>query len=186
MKVYADVYNMVLKELKMSLTAINGKKVEEMIDMICSAEKVFVIGVGRVLLMMQAFAKRLNHLGINANYVGAINEEAITGRDILIVGSGSGESAVPVAITKIAKKYEAKIIYIGSNASSKIKEIADLFIRIPCKTKLNLKDEIKSRQPMSSLFEQSLLLFGDIVSYMIINKKNLDMEALWNKHANLE
>ena len=49
----------VLKEINAALGAVDGKKVEEMIEMICLAEKVFVIGVGRVLLMLQAFVKRL-------------------------------------------------------------------------------------------------------------------------------
>ena len=50
----------------------------QLLNMICDSEKVFVVGVGRVMLMLQAFAKRLNHLGITANYVGAIDEPAIT------------------------------------------------------------------------------------------------------------
>jgi 6-phospho-3-hexuloisomerase len=176
----------VLKEIKTALDAVDGKKVEEMIEMICLAEKVFVIGVGRVLLMLQAFVKRLNHIGINANYVGAINEPAITAKDVLVVGSGSGESIVPVAISKVAKKHNARIIFIGSNTKSSVGEIADLFIRIPCRTKLNLEDEIASNQPMSSLFEQSLLLFLDIAVLMIIKRKSLDLKTLWYKHANLE
>jgi 6-phospho-3-hexuloisomerase len=186
MQDYENARVMVLEELDKTLCTINAKKVEEMIEMIFSAEKIFVTGVGRVLLMMQAFAKRLNHIGINANYVGAIDEPAITEKDILIVGSGSGETAVPVAIARIAKKYGAKIIHIGSNAKSTVGEVADLFVRIPCRTKLNREDEIESKQPMSSLFEQSLLLFGDIVVFMIIKRKNLDTKALWHKHANLE
>jgi len=186
MEDYENARSMILGEIRIALGAIDAKMVEEMIEMICSAEKIFVIGVGRVLLMMQAFAKRLNHIGINANYVGAIDEPAITEKDVLIVGSGSGETAVPVAIARIAKKHGARIIHIGSNAKSTVGEVADLFVRIPCRTKLNREDEIDSKQPMSSLFEQSLLLFGDIVAFMIIKRKNLDIKALWCKHANLE
>ena len=93
----------VLSELQGVFDTVDEKQVVELTEMICSAEKVFVVGVGRVLLMLQAFTKRLNHLGIEANFVGAIDEPAITDKDLLIVGSGSGESAVPVAIVKIAK-----------------------------------------------------------------------------------
>lgn len=186
MEEFVKARSMVLEELNTSLSLINTEQVEEMIEMIYSAEKIFVIGVGRVLLMMQAIAKRLNHLGFDVNFVGAINEPAITENDVLIVGSGSGETAIPVAITKIAKKYSAKIICIGSNKNSTIAGIADLFVRIPCRTKLNLEDEIESNQPMSSLFEQSLLIFGDIIAYMIIKNKDLNIKTLWKKHANLE
>ena len=184
---FQEKKEIVLKELNRSLGEVDAEKVEQFVAMICSAEQVFVTGVGRVLLMLKAFAKRLNHLGISANYVGAVNEPAITEHDILIVGSGSGESVVPLEIMKIAKEYKANIIHIGSNQRSSMSDYEDLFIRIPCSTKLALEDEIKSEQIMSSLFEQSLLLLGDIVAMMIVEKKNIkDMHTLWKMHANLE
>ena len=177
----------VLSELQGVFDTVDEKQVVELTEMICSAEKVFVVGVGRVLLMLQAFTKRLNHLGIEANFVGAIDEPAITDKDLLIVGSGSGESAVPVAIVKIAKKYNAKIAHIGSNANSSMIPYEDLFVRIPCSTKLDLPDEIKSNQVMSSLFEQSLLLLGDMIALLIVDKEGItDLHSLWRKHANLE
>ena len=184
---YKDNSKLVINELSTTLNAIDEKQVDQLVTMICDAEKVFVVGVGRVLLMLQAFEKRLNHLGIDAYYVGEINEPAITEKDLLIVGSGSGESVFPLSIIKIAKKYDAKTAHIGSNANSSMTEYEDLFVRIPCSTKLDLPDEIKSKQIMSSLFEQSILLLGDVVAKEISERKHItDIHALWKKHANLE
>lgn len=59
-------------------------------------------------------------------------------------------------------------------------------VRIPVRTKNYLEDEIDSVQPMTSLFEQSLLLFGDVVAKMIIDERQIDMKSLWRYHANLE
>jgi 6-phospho-3-hexuloisomerase len=184
---YKENSELVINELQTTLNAIDEKQVDQLVTMICDAEKVFVVGVGRVLLMLQAFEKRLNHLGIDAYYVGEINEPAITEKDLLIVGSGSGESVFPLSIIKIAKKYGAKTAHIGSNANSSMTQYEDLFVRIPCSTKLNLPDEIKSKQIMSSLFEQSVLLLGDVVAKEIAERKQItDIHALWKKHANLE
>ena len=183
---YAEIKTMVLDELNLSLSAIDPKCVEMFIEMIICARKVFAVGVGRVQLSLLSMVKRLNHLGIDANFVGEINKPAITKNDLLIVGSGSGETGIPVTIAIIAKKYNAKIVHIGSNSSSTVSSLADLVVRIPCRTKLSLEDEIDSKQPMSSLFEQSLLLFTDIVACMIIGRKKLDMKELWQTHANLE
>lgn len=183
---YSLTQDLIINEIKTSMKTVENKKVEEMVEMICSANKVFVVGVGRVLMMLQAFVKRLNHIGIEAYFVGEINEPAITDKDLLIVGSGSGESVIPVAISKIAKKYNAKIIHIGSNPKSTVGAVADLLVRISCRTKLGLDDEIQSQQPMSSLFEQSLLILCDITAYLIIEKKHIDINTLWLKHANLE
>ena len=54
------------------------------------------------------------------------------------------------------------------------------------RTKFYLEDEIDSCQPMTSLFEQSVLLLGDVLAKMIIERKQLDMKGLWQYHANLE
>ena len=89
--------------------------------------------------------------------------------------------------TVLNAKFGPKIIHIGSNAQSSMTPYEDLFVRIPCSTKLNLPDEIKSNQIMSSLFEQSLLLIADITALRIADMKNItDLHALWRKHANLE
>ena len=67
-----------------------------------------------------------------------------------------------------------------------MKANTDIFVRIPVSTKLNLPNEVPSVQPMTSLFEQSLLLLGDTLALMIIREKNIDMKSLWQYHANLE
>lgn len=64
--------------------------------------------------------------------------------------------------------------------------VADFMVRIPVRTKQYLPDEIDSCQPMTSLFEQSVLLIGDILAKLIIEQKQLDMRSLWQYHANLE
>jgi 6-phospho-3-hexuloisomerase len=178
--------NIVCDEIYRTLGAIDECSVQKLAESIIVADKVFVIGVGRVLLMLQAFVKRLNHLGIKAYYVGAIDEPAITDKDVLIVGSGSGESLIPITIVEKAREFRPKIIHIGSNMDSTVSRRSDLLVRIPCKTKLNLPDEMISVQPMSSLFEQCLLILLDITALMIIENKKIDLGILWHVHANLE
>ena len=39
---------------------------------------------------------------------------------------------------------------------------------------------------MTSLFEQALLLFGDTVALMMAREMDIEMEDLWEYHANLE
>lgn len=59
-------------------------------------------------------------------------------------------------------------------------------LRIPVRTKLYLPDEVDSVQPMTSLFEQCLLLLGDILAKILIEEYDIDMKSLWQYHANLE
>ena len=183
---YSNAVSSVLDELHAALQRINSDSTAAFIDALLSAEKVYFIGVGRVLLSLQAMAKRFNHLGIGCHVVGEITEPAITDKDVLVVGSGSGSSIIPVHIAKKAKEFGAKIIHIGSNPHGEIEAYTDLMVRIPVRTKMYLDDEIDSCQPMTSLFEQSLLLFGDIVAKIIIDRKKMNLKELWQYHANLE
>ena len=178
---------LIISELRQALGAIDEAQVEKLVAAILDAEKVFVVGLGRVLLSMQAIVKRLNHLGIRAWYVGEINEPAITDKDLLIVGSGSGESAVPLAIAKAAKRYSARVAHLGTNPSSSLAPLTDIFVRVPVQSRLGLPGETPSRQIMTSLFEQCLLLIGDAIALTIAQRKGIsDMKSLWRLHANLE
>ncbi|MDY3006579.1 SIS domain-containing protein [Anaerococcus sp. AGMB00486] len=183
---FKESYGIILGELSNLFEKIDEKQVDELIEKINKSEKVFFVGVGRVKLSLEAIAKRLSHLGVSCHVVGEITEPAISENDLLIVGSGSGESLYPLSIAKKAKEIGAMVCYIGSNPNSSMKEYTDIMLRIPTNTKLNLKDELLSKQPMTSLFEQALLILGDSIALKIVNDKNIDMVKLWQYHANLE
>ena len=186
-KQYQDTCADVLDELRRTLDSIDPASVERLAQAILEADQVFFVGVGRVLLSLQCVCKRLAHLGIRAHYVGEITEPAITKDDLLIVGSGSGASLFPLGIAKKARSaVGCRIVHIGSNPNSEMKDIADFMVRIPVRTKFYLEDEIDSCQIMTSLFEQSVLLLGDILAKIIVEQSQLDMKALWHYHAFLE
>ncbi|MFK3704569.1 6-phospho-3-hexuloisomerase [Raoultella sp. BIGb0138] len=176
----------IVREISQTLERIDIEQVSQLILAIEKADKVFFVGVGRVLLSLQAIAKRWSHLGINTVVVGQITEPAITANDLLIVGSGSGETLLPLGVAKKAKGFAATVVHIGANPQSSMREYCDLFVRIPVQGKQHCDDEIPSQQPMTSLFEQSLLLLGDTIAMMMITKKRLDIHSLWQFHANLE
>lgn len=184
---YADASAAVLSELKRTLAMIDADSLEQLKNDILAADQVFFVGVGRVMLSLQSICKRLAHLGIKAHVVGEITEPHLNKGDLLIVGSGSGGSLFPLGIAKKAyHTVHCKIVHIGSNPNSELKDICNYMVRIPVRTKFYLDDEIDSCQPMTSLFEQSLLLVGDILAKLIIEEKQLDMKNLWQYHANME
>ncbi len=183
---YEAIRELVLNELDASLSSIKAEEVELLIEAVLEARRVFFVGVGRVLLSLEAIAKRWAHLGIDTHIVGEITEPAITPGDLLIVGSGSGTTLFPAGIAQKAHALGAKVVHIGSNPNSPLKDISAFMVRIPVRTKYYLEDEIDSSQPMTSLFEQTLLLLGDVVAKMIIDRQGLDLKGLWQYHANLE
>lgn len=183
---YTAYVTQMIAELDTALKKIDSGSIVRLVDSILSAEQVFFVGVGRVMLSLKSVCKRFSHLGIKSHCVGDITEPAITKNDLLIAASGSGESIFPVGIAKKAHQIGATVVHIGSNPSGSIREYTDYMVRIPVRTKLGLEDEIDSVQPMTSLFEQTVLLFGDALAKLIADKKQLDIASLWQHHANLE
>lgn len=183
---YASAQQRVVREIRDTMESVSPAEVDNLVHAIRAADRVFFTGVGRVLLSLEAVAKRLAHLGVDTVIVGQITEPAITEADLLIVGSGSGESAIPLAIARKAKQFHATVAHVGSNPNSSMREFSDQFVRIPVQTKLGLEGEVASIQPMTSLFEQCLLLLGDTIALMLIETEKIDMHSLWRCHANLE
>ncbi len=184
---YEETCTAVFVELQKTMHHIDPNSLQRLSQEILAADQVFFVGVGRVMLALQCICKRLAHLGIKTHYVGEITEPAITENDLLIVGSGSGGSLFPLGIAKKARQtVDCRIVHIGSNPNSEMQNICDFMVRIPVRTKWYLEDEIDSCQPMTSLFEQSVLLLGDILAKMIIEQQQIDMKSLWQYHANLE
>ena len=183
---YRDTVDMVLSECRQILMAVKEEDTKILIDKLTKADKVFFVGVGRVMLSLQSVAKRLAHIGIETHFVGEITEPAIKKGDLLIAASGSGESIFPKEIAKKAKVLGAEVIMIGSNKESTLAKTADYMVRVPTNTKMKCEDEIPSQQIMTSIFEQFLLLYGDILAKMIVEEKGIDISSLWEKYANLE
>ena len=185
-EMYKSNSKLIINEISHLLISVDPEEVYILVDEIIKADKVFFIGVGRVFLSLQCFCKRLAHFGIEANIVGAINEKAMTPRDLLIVASGSGESIFPAVIAKQAVALDGRIGLITSASDSTIKTISNFAVHLPSPTKNDPNLGVKSKQPMSTLFDQALHIFGDVVSMIIQSEKGLTKEELWNYHANLE
>ena len=64
---------------------------------------------------------------------------------------------------------------------------ADVVIEISAPSPKSAKEgQIKSIQPMGSLFEQSEGLFMDIAIMMLMEKNHIDSDTMFGRHANME
>ena len=68
-----------------------------------SAEKVFFVGVGRVMLSLQAIAKRLKHLGFDTYVVGETTDPPIGERIFSLWDRAAAPLLVPSGLAKKAK-----------------------------------------------------------------------------------
>lgn len=179
----------ILKELEGALKQIDSGSAETLVDAIVSADKVFVAGTGRSQMMIRGLAMRLMHLGFKAYVVGETVTPAIEPGDLLIIGSGSGETATLTVMANKAKKIGAKLALITIYPESTIGKLADIVVRIVATTTKSDKDSgAKSIQPGANMFEQSMLLFCDATVIRIIETQKIEdsNKALMKTHANLE
>ena len=183
---FQEIKEEICNEIRFALSKVDERELEVFIDNLLGAKKLFFIGVGRVMLMTKAFAKRLKHLGFDVYVVGETTVPAIECGDLLIAASGTGETLTTVNVARLAKKHQASVALITSSLDSTLKRISHLSVRIPCPTKLHLPDEIPSKQQMTSLFEQSILILYDCISMIIQEKLNISEAELWKIHSNLE
>jgi len=158
--------------------------VDNVVDCIVGAARVFVAGNGRSGLIARSFAMRLMHLGFEVHVAGDVTTPSITSGDLLIIASGSGETGSQIGMSKKAKEVSAKLVLFTTAPESSIAAIADFTVIIPAQTKHS--NSAVSLQPMGSLFEQTLLIVFDETVMRLIECTNTNLANMRSRHANLE
>lgn len=183
-----DICKKIVEELDFALGSIGENDGEQFVEEVLAADKIFVAGAGRSLLMIRGFAMRLMHLGFEAYVVGETVTPAIGEKDLLVIASGSGETGTLTVMANKAKKAGARLAAITIYPESTIGKLADRIVQIKAATTKGERDSVRSFQPGANMFEQSLLLFCDAVIIHIIKKCHIEEEnkKLMQRHANLE
>lgn len=177
----------VMEELRATLAKAEESKVSELLERITAAKRLFLAGTGRSGFMVRSFAVRLVHLGFTTYVAGETVTPNIEPADLLILGSGSGETAGLRTMAEKARKLGAPIALITACPQSSIGRLADVVVTLPAPTpKASPAQAVSSIQPMGTLFEQSLLLLLDLVVLLLMERKKIGPETMFARHANLE
>lgn len=177
----------ILSELESILKDVNAEDSDRAVKMICSAPRIFLAGVGRSGYMMRAFAMRLMHSGLHAYMVGDTETPGAAAGDLLILGSGSGETESLIAVAEKSKKLGLHLLVVTGFSDSPLGSLAEQTVKISAPTpKSSRRSGFVSAQPMGSLFEQALLLYLDAVVMEIMDHEKLDGKTMFGRHANLE
>ncbi|MBS4221745.1 6-phospho-3-hexuloisomerase [Lederbergia citrea] len=175
----------IVNELYNTAKLISEREAEVFVDHILQAKRVFVGGAGRSGLMGHSFAMRLMHIGLSVYVIGEVVTPSIKKDDLLIFGTGSGETKSLVGMGEKAKSIGTSIGVVTKFPKSTTGQLADFTVKIPVPNS-TIEDEINSIQPMGSLFEQSLLLFYDSIIIRLMEHLEIDSTQMFSRHANLE
>ena len=172
----------ILDELKGNAKQIDNEGLESVEKLITEAKRIFVGGAGR-----SGFAARLMHLGYTVYFVGEPTTPSIQEGDLLILGSGSGNTASLVSNAKKAKDQGAKVATLTMFPENKIGSMADAIIKIPGVTE-KCVDQNKggSVQASGSSFEELSWITYDAMVMDLMRITNQNSEDLFKRHANME
>lgn len=180
----------VVAELGGVLQDVDEASVRALEEEIGRAARVYVAGAGRSGLMMRAFAMRLMHLGLRVHVVGDVTTPAIEAGDLLVIGSGSGETESLRAMANKARKLGAALALVTIVPTSSIARLAGTIVRLdaPSPKAAPVPGTVTrtSIQIMGTLFEQALLVLLDTVVLRLARSRRLSPEKLFEIHANLE
>lgn len=183
---YLELEKAIIKEIDDCLSKTDEKQIEDAVKLITESKRIFVAGAGRTGLVASEFAMRLMHIGFDVFRVGEVTTPAILEGDLLIVCSGSGETKSILNLVNVATNVNAKILLFTTKENSTISEKANNIVVIHGKATKNTDNSVKSIQPLSNLFAQSLILTMDIIIIRLMEINNIDESKLKNNHTNLE
>ena len=175
----------VSREISEAVGQFDQGELAALVEAILQADRVFVCGTGRSLLMMKAFAMRLMHAGVAAYVVGETITPAITQGDLLIAGSGSGQTQTTLAMIQAAADRGADTAVMTGHRTSPVAEACDLVVEVPAPVTGDAAPATSVQLP-GSLFEQCLLVMADALVLKIMERLGTTMAEMRTRHTKLE
>jgi 6-phospho-3-hexuloisomerase len=169
----------ILKEVQEALDKVDQTKVAEVIDLIISAKKIFVYGVGRSGLVGKSFAVRLVQLGMDVHFVGDMTTPIVERGDLVILISNTGETMSAVQTANIVGRIGSKIVSVTSSAHSKLGSASDVVLEIN-----QSKDEQRKRlAPLGTIFEVSTSILLDSLVPVLMQRLAQTESLMRKRHA---
>lgn len=175
---------MILKDLRQGIDRVinqlQPKELAGFVELIKTSRRIYMAGEGRSGLVAKIFALRLVSLKKKTFVVGDIVTPPMLPNDLLIIVSGSGETASLLEIAKISKVLSVKVALITATRKSPIKQFAHYVFYIPSKlpkrqnTIYQLRELVGApeRDPMHSLFEVCAHIFLEAVTVQLSKQIN--------------
>lgn len=176
----------IIEELSFFVDYENDEELDQLIEVILTAKKIFLSGAGRSGVAIKGFTNRLLHLGLTVSLVGEISCPRTTKGDLLILGSGSGTTPSLVALAKKAKKNGVTLALLTMDKESEIAMLADVVVVLPGVSPKLKENNLTSIQPMGSAFEQISFLTYDGIILELMEKMGETGESMLERHTDME
>lgn len=172
-------------EISAVIERMEADQLESLRNAIQDADRIFVVGEGRSGHVSKMFAMRLAQMDRRVFVIGETNTPRVGEGDLFLGISGSGETPRTLASCRSAKNRGAILFGITASPESALGQLADHLVCIPGATKAKDSMEVRSIQPLSSLFDQSLHLVLDILCLQLAEDFGVGQDDFRAGHTNV-
>ncbi|KHJ65688.1 6-phospho 3-hexuloisomerase [Pantoea rodasii] len=177
----------ILRELEQNALKMDNSQALKLIAQIRQARHIFLQGAGRSGIAIRAFANRLLHLGFSVSVVGEISSPHTKPGDLLIIGSGSGETGSLKTLAQKAVESGVEVALVTMKKDSTIGKLARCVLVLPGTVKTENDRELgQFSQPMGSAFEQLCFITYDALVLELMNQLGETSESMFKRHADFE
>jgi DNA-binding MurR/RpiR family transcriptional regulator len=129
--IFDDIYGYYTQVIDGTNQMVDNERLEQIIDLIKKANRIFVYGIGSSGLTATELSQRLIRMGLNVigvsdSHLMIINSSIIKENDLVIGISNSGETIELIESLKIAKRQKAKVVALTSYKNSSLTQVADV------------------------------------------------------------
>ena len=175
-----DPLTAILAELARVAADVDRGEMDRLLDVMQGGKRLFVAGIGRSGLMARGLAMRLMHLQFDVHVVGETTTPSIRRGDLLLCCSRYGRSRTLNTYVEKAHEAGAEAALITMTAKSPLARRADHVFVIP------IAAGGKSRQPLGTIFEQSLLVYCDALVLLAMKRLGITEKDMAKQHTQLE
>lgn len=163
------------------LAAVDQGQLDALAQAIVDAKRIYIAGWGRAGNCIRILGMDCSQMGLTAHICGDNTTPSIHEGDLLVVGSGSGNTKTIALMAQQAKDHGAKLALISGNAESTIGKIADLNVVIP------RKKQAEDAPTMSGgSFYHAMMAVCDLLRVYVCDMLGITNEDIHYNHNNLE
>jgi len=175
----AESTKFLLDHLAEILATDRTKEIGESVDILTSAKKLFVYGVGRSGLAARAFAMRMVQLGLDCYFIGETITPVVSDGDAVLIVSNTGSTMSAIQVANIARRVGAKVISVTAHRTSKLSHASNVVLLIQSDD-----DATQAKlAPLGTLFEDATVLLLDGVVAQVMERLGQTEADMRGRHA---
>jgi len=168
-----------LDHVKQILAIDRSKDIQASVEVLTSAKKLFVYGVGRSGLAARAFAMRMVQLGIDCYFIGETITPVVNDGDAVLIVSNTGSTMRAIQVANIARRVGAKVISVTGHRASKLANASNVVLLIHV-----AEDGSQARlAPLGTLFEDATVILLDGLVAQIMERLGQTESDMRGRHA---